>query len=185
MTDRLEAIRYDYLTNRMSLSQLAQKYGMHKSSVNRLVKKYDWDTEKKLLEGKVVEAAKKKANERETTKRKEVAKSETAKRKEPPKGETPAPETPAPRVEMVVALNEYIDKEAERRAAIYEATDILLGQVRRMLKEAEGAMAPRDLQAMSSTLINIKQIQDIRPEEDNSSKTVTIRLEGALDDWAG
>lgn len=168
MTDRLEAIRYDYLTNRMSLSQLAQKYGMHKSSVNRLVKKYDWDTEKKLLEGKVVEAAKKKANERETEKR------ETVKR-----------ETPVPREEMVVALNEYIDKEAERRAAIYAATDLLLSQVHRMLIEAEGAMAPRDLQAMSSTLMNIKQIQDIKPEEDAGSKCVTIRLEGALDEWAG
>ena len=168
MTDRLEAIHFDYLTNRMSLSQLAQKYGMHKSSVNRLVKKYDWDTEKKLLEGKVVEAAKKKANERETVKR------ETVKR-----------ETPGPRDEEGEALNEDIDKEAERRAAIYDASDLLLTQVCKMLEEAGGAMAPRDLQAMSSTLMNIKQIQDIKPEEDGGSKGVRVTLEGQLDDWAG
>lgn len=169
MTDRLEAIHFDYLTNRMSLSQLAQKYGMHKSSVNRLVKKYDWDTEKKLLEGKVVEAAKKKANERETEKKRETAERET----------------PEPREEVVVALNEYIDKEAERRAAIYDASDLLLTQVCKMLEEAGGAMAPRDLQAMSSTLMNIKQIQDIKPEEDGGSKGVRVTLEGQLDEWAG
>lgn len=168
MTDRLEAIHFDYLTNRMSLSQLAQKYGMHKSSVNRLVKKYDWDTEKKLLEGKVVEAAKKKANERETVKR-----------------ETVERETPVPREKVVEALNEYIDKEAERRAAIYDASDLLLTQVCKMLEEAGGAMAPRDLQAMSSTLMNIKQIQDIKPEEDAGSKGVRVTLEGQLNEWAG
>lgn len=179
MTDRLEAVRYDYLTNRMSLSQLAQKYGIHKSSVNRLVKKHGWDVEKKMMESQIVVAAKKKTE-------KPKAEHSTPKRETAPKTETTeTKQHEGPREEMVLALGEYIDIEAERRAAVYAATDLLLEQVHRMLQEAQGAMAPRDLQAMSSTLMNIKQLHDIKPDEEDRSKSIMVTLDGPLDEWAG
>lgn len=80
-------------------------------------------------------------------------------------------------------VGQYVDALTGRAERVYSATDKLLALVDSMLENAD-AMAPRDLQAMSSTLMNIKQLHDIRPAEE-TSKSVTIRLEGALDDWAG
>ena len=168
MTD-LELIRYDYLTTSMSLSELAKKYGMTKSSMNRLVKKYEWDIERKQLGIKVERKAKaapvkseaKRSNKNETERNDKSETTETA-------------------------IEAFITAEAQRREAIYKATDRLLSLADRMLENAE-AMAPRDLQAMSSTLMNIKQLHDIKPETEDESKakSVEVKLEGPLDEWAG
>ena len=168
MTD-LELIRYDYLTTTMSLSELAKKYGMTKSSMNRLVKKYEWDIERKQL-GIKVERKAKAASAKSEAKRSN--KNETERNDKSETTET--------------AIEEFITAEAQRREAIYKATDRLLSLADRMLENAE-AMAPRDLQAMSSTLMNIKQLHDIRPEaeDDSKAKSVEVRLNGPLDEWAG
>lgn len=81
---------------------------------------------------------------------------------------------------------QYLNCLTERAERVYSATDKLLSLVDRMLENAE-AMAPRDLQAMSSTLMNIKQLHDIRPEAEDESKTrsVEVKLNGPLDEWAG
>lgn len=81
---------------------------------------------------------------------------------------------------------QYLNCLTERAERVYSATDKLLSLVDRMLENAE-AMAPRDLQAMSSTLMNIKQLHDIRPETEDESKakSIEVKLEGPLDEWAG
>lgn len=81
---------------------------------------------------------------------------------------------------------QYLNCLTERAERVYSATDKLLSLVDRMLENAE-AMAPRDLQAMSSTLMNIKQLHDIRPEAEDESKarSVEVKLNGPLDEWAG
>ena len=158
----LELIRYDYLTTAMSLSELAKKYGMTKSSMNRLVKKYEWDIERKQLGIKVERKAK----------------------AAPVKSETERNERNDRNEMTETAIEEFVTAEAKRREAIYKATDKLLSLTDKMLENAE-AMAPRDLQAMSSTLLNIKQLHDIRPDTEDESKTVTVTFDGPIDAWAG
>lgn len=90
------------------------------------------------------------------------------------------------RVQTETKTGQYLNCLTERAERVYSATDKLLALVDRMLENAE-AMAPRDLQAMSSTLMNIKQLHDIKPEtgDEDSSGTVEIRLSAELEDWAG
>lgn len=81
---------------------------------------------------------------------------------------------------------QYLNCLTERAERVYSATDKLLSLVDRMLENAE-AMAPRDLQAMSSTLMNIKQLHDIRPDmgDEDSGGAVEVRLTSELEEWAG
>jgi DNA-binding MarR family transcriptional regulator len=158
----LDLIKYDYLTTGMSLSELAKKYDMTKSSMNRLVKKYEWDLERKQLGINVERKAKVMSAKSETQRNDRNDKSETTE----------------------TAIEEFISGEARRRAAIYTATEKLLELVYKMLENAE-AMAPRDLQAMSSTLINSKQLLDIKPDDAVENKGVVVKMEGPLDKWAG
>jgi hypothetical protein len=90
------------------------------------------------------------------------------------------------RVQTETKTGQYLNCLTERAERVYSATDKLLALVDRMLENAE-AMAPRDLQAMSSTLMNIKQLHDIKPEtgDEDSGGTVEVRLSGELEDWAG
>lgn len=168
MTDNLEMVRYDYLTMSMSLSQLAEKYGTTKSSMNRLVKKFGWDVEKRMLytqiEHKARTPAKKKPSETK------IESETTTEENRNDFGET--------------GLMRFIEEEAERRGKVYDATDRLLELVNRMLENAE-AMAPRDLQSMSTTLMNIKQLHDIRPpEEDKANASINVHMTGDVSSWA-
>jgi hypothetical protein len=38
---------------------------------------------------------------------------------------------------------------------------------------------------MSSTLINSKQLLDIKPDDAEENKGVVVKMEGPLDKWAG
>lgn len=148
MTEELrEAIHFEYISTDVSIRQLAAKYGVGKSVIERMIKKGGWSVEKKTLH-------------------------ETAQRTA--RGQTEA------------KTRQYVSRLTERAEAIYSATDKLLALVDMMLATAE-AMAPRDLQAMSSTLLNIKQLHDIKPEveEEGKSNEVKVVFEGNFEDWAG
>lgn len=164
--EMLEDIRLDYITTDISIRDLAEKYGMSKSSLDRLIKKQAWNLERKAIETVAVKKAHKKTP---------VA-GGTGGTKELEVGDKIGGTT----------VGQLIDHYARRKELLYATTDDLLTLVREMLKTST-AMAPRDLQAMSSTLMNIKQLHDIKPEtvDEDSSGTVEIRLTGELEDWAG
>ena len=160
------AIRFDYVSTNISIRALADKYGLSKSMIERMIKKGGWAEERSKMLDVAQARAKKRIEEMER-----LAETDARQRAE------------AARQGYEMRLDEYVDALAGRAERVYNATDKLLALVDRMLENAE-AMAPRDLQAMSSTLMNIKQLHDIRPNEE-SSKSVTIKLEGALAEWAG
>ena len=171
MTASLESIRYDYVTANLPLREIGKKYGMSKDAVSRLAKKYGWDIEKKSIEKQIVKAARQKsATKANETKKRLKSETEIAVSRENVLAQD------------VVPTQEDVDK----RVALYRATDTLLELVQVMLDTAE-AMAPRDLQSMSSTLLNIKQLRDIKPDDEDESKAkvVEVKLEGPLDEWAG
>lgn len=142
-----ETIHFEYISTDISIRQLAAKYDISKSVLERMIKKGGWTIEKKNL----IETAQRTA-----------------------------------RVQTETKTGQYLNCLTDRAERVYSATDKLLALVDRMLENAE-AMAPRDLQAMSSTLMNIKQLHDIKPDvgDEDSSGTVEIRLSGELEDWAG
>lgn len=154
----LENLRCDYITSAFSLRQLAQKYGMSKSALDRLVKKQGWNIERKAIEDAATEIA------HEST---PFAFEEDG-------------------TELGTVSGQMRDNLVRRKELLYSTADELLKLTRAMLKTST-AMAPRDLQAMSSTLMNIKQIHDIRPETEDESKakSIEVKLEGPLDEWAG
>lgn len=154
----LENLRCDYITSAFSVRQLAQKYGMSKSALDRLVKKQGWNIERKAIEDAATEIA----------------------------HESTPFEFEEDGTEFGTVSGQMRDNLARRKELLYSTADELLKLTRAMLKTST-AMAPRDLQAMSSTLMNIKQIHDIRPDvgDEDSGGTVEIRLSGELEDWAG
>ena len=154
----LENLRCDYITSAFSVRQLAQKYGMSKSALDRLVKKQGWNIERKAIEDAATEIA----------------------------HESTPIEFEEDGTELGTVSGQMRDNLARRKELLYSTADELLKLTRAMLKTST-AMAPRDLQAMSSTLMNIKQIHDIRPETEDESKakSIEVKLEGPLDEWAG
>lgn len=73
----------------------------------------------------------------------------------------------------------YVAALAQRAKRIYCSADLLLDKVDQLL-ELEDALAPRDLKSISSTLLDIKMIHDIGPQDDGDSKSVVVRLAGDL-----
>lgn len=154
----LENLRCDYITSAFSVRQLAQKYGMSKSALDRLVKKQGWNIERKAIEDAATEIA----------------------------HESTPFEFEEDGTTLGTVSGQMRDNLARRKELLYSTADELLKLTRAMLKTST-AMAPRDLQAMSSTLMNIKQLHDIRPDmgDEDSGGAVEVRLTGELEDWAG
>lgn len=172
-TDDLDALRNDYITTSMTIRQLADKYGMSKSALDRLVKKRGWNLERKAIEAAAVEMAQ------------EHAKLEAIESVEDSGEETARPFVMDWDGTIGTSTAGQIrDALAKRRELIYLTTDELLRLTRTMLKGAK-AMSPRDLQAMSSTLMNIKQLHDIRPEEeDKADASINVHMTGDVSSWA-
>lgn len=160
-----ETIHFEYISTDISIRQLSAKYGVSKAVLERMIKKGGWSVEKKAMLETAQRAARKRMAEAEETARQQ---------------------TKTARQQAETKIGQYVSALADRAERVYSATDKLLALVDRMLENAE-AMAPRDLQAMSSTLMNIKQLHDIKPEtvDEDSSGTVEIHLTGELEDWAG
>ena len=62
------------------------------------------------------------------------------------------------------------------------AADKLLAKVYQLL-DLDDALAPRDLKSISSTLLDIKMLTDVR-DDDGDKEPVTIRFAGNADDYA-
>jgi transposase-like protein len=82
-------------------------------------------------------------------------------------------------------IAQHVDALEQRARRLYSSADKLLERVDQLLA-LEDALAPRDLQSLSSTLMNIKMIHGIesKPAEDTASKDVIVKLTGELMDYA-
>lgn len=71
---------------------------------------------------------------------------------------------------------------ADRQEKTLEAADKLLEKVYQLL-DLDDALAPRDLKSISSTLLDIKMLTDVR-DDGGDREPVTIRFVGGADDYA-
>lgn len=71
---------------------------------------------------------------------------------------------------------------ADRQKKTLEAADKLLEKVYQLL-DLKDALAPRDLKSISSTLLDIKMLTDVR-DDGGDKEPVTIRFVGGADDYA-
>lgn len=72
----------------------------------------------------------------------------------------------------------HIDLLAERTRRIYNSADKLLDKVDQLL-DLDDALSPRDLKSISSTLLDIKMIHNIKDEDDKVDNTVHV----VFDEW--
>lgn len=75
-----------------------------------------------------------------------------------------------------------LDSLAERQEKTLAAADKLLEKVYQLL-DLDDALAPRDLKSISSTLLDIKMLTDVR-DDGGDKEPVTIRFVGGADDYA-
>lgn len=75
--------------------------------------------------------------------------------------------------------NRYTGLMAERRDRIYSSADKLLDKVN-MLLELDEPLCPKDLKSISSTLLDLKLIHNIKDESEQDTDKV-IRV--VFDDW--
>lgn len=75
-----------------------------------------------------------------------------------------------------------LDSLTSRQEKTLAAADKLLTKVYQLL-ELEDALAPRDLKSISSTLLDIKMLTDVR-DDLGDKEPVTIRFAGNADDYA-
>lgn len=75
-----------------------------------------------------------------------------------------------------------LDSLTSRQEKTLAAADKLLAKVYQLL-ELEDALAPRDLKSISSTLLDIKMLTDVR-DDVGEKEPVTIRFAGNADDYA-
>lgn len=78
-------------------------------------------------------------------------------------------------------LTQALSSATDRMEAILRATDKLLNKVRQLL-ELEDALAPRDLKSLSSTMLDIMQMQTMSQQgEGEADNTWTINIGGVED----
>lgn len=66
---------------------------------------------------------------------------------------------------------------ADRARRIYESADRLLEKVNQLL-DLDDALSPRDLKSISSTLLDLKMIHNIKDEnEEQDDKTIHVRFD--------
>lgn len=92
--------------------------------------------------------------------------------------------------------NEYVDRVAARSqqnaenaavdyaGQIYASAERLISKVNQLL-ELEEALAPRDVKSLSSTLMDLKAILDVKPQEEPADdSTVSVVFGGSAGEWA-
>jgi len=79
-------------------------------------------------------------------------------------------------------MEQYVDALAQRTKNIYESADLLLLKVNELL-QLEDALAPRDLKSLSSTLLDLKMIHDIKPAETEDKSKGQYTVEFIHMDW--
>lgn len=83
---------------------------------------------------------------------------------------------------LSTAKAQALDSLTSRQEKTLAAADKLLTKVYQLL-ELEDALAPRDLKSISSTLLDIKMLTDVR-DDVGEKEPVTIRFAGNADDYA-
>lgn len=83
---------------------------------------------------------------------------------------------------LSTAKAQALDSLTSRQEKTLAAADKLLTKVYQLL-ELEDALAPRDLKSISSTLLDIKMLTDVR-DDVGDKEPVTIRFAGDADDYA-
>lgn len=83
---------------------------------------------------------------------------------------------------LSTAKAQALDSLTSRQEKTLAAADKLLTKVYQLL-ELEDALAPRDLKSISSTLLDIKMLTDVR-DDVGDKEPVTIRFAGNADDYA-
>lgn len=83
---------------------------------------------------------------------------------------------------LSTAKAQALDSLTSRQEKTLAAADKLLAKVYQLL-ELEDALAPRDLKSISSTLLDIKMLSDVR-DDVGDKEPVTIRFAGNADDYA-
>ena len=83
---------------------------------------------------------------------------------------------------LSTAKAQALDSLAERQEKTLAAADKLLAKVYQLL-DLDDALAPRDLKSISSTLLDIKMLTDVR-DDGGDKEPVNIRFVGGADDYA-
>lgn len=92
----------------------------------------------------------------------------------------------AARIKADIKLQQQIDGIVNRMEMVLEASDKLLLKVNQLLDLDGDPLAPRDLKAISSILVDVQMLHsNAEKDEDKADETVLIRLAGAVEDWAG
>lgn len=74
------------------------------------------------------------------------------------------------------SMEQYVDALAQRTEAIYKSADLLLKKVNELL-QLEDALAPRDLKSLSSTLLDVKMIHDVKaPDESRGNNSYSVEF---------
>ena len=157
-----ETIHREYVTTDISIRVLARKYGIGVSTLNRWIHDNHWTVEKRAYLQEAAEIARRKMADAAAKKMKALE-------------DAPIPERDH-------EIDRYVDALAERAEKIYSSADRLLLKVNQLL-ELEDALAPRDLKAISSTLLDLKMIHDIEPRRETAQETV-IRFSRDMDAMA-
>ena len=83
---------------------------------------------------------------------------------------------------LSTAKAQALDSLTSRQEKTLAAADKLLAKVYQLL-DLDDALAPRDLKSISSTLLDIKMLTDVR-DDGGDREPVTIRFVGGADDYA-
>lgn len=85
-----------------------------------------------------------------------------------------------------IKLEQQMNGVIDRMEMVLEASDKLLLKVNQLLDLEGDPLAPRDLKAISSVLVDVQTLHsNAGKDEDKADEAVLIRLAGAVDDWAG
>lgn len=85
----------------------------------------------------------------------------------------------AARCAFEAETDHHINLLADRARRIYDSADRLLDKVNQLL-ELDDALSPRDLKSISSTLLDLKMIHNIKDESDEKQDN-TVHV--VFDDW--
>lgn len=151
-----EKIKAEYLTTEISIRELAQKHGVHYTTIAKKSSKEDWQTQRQQQANKTL-------------------------------------------TKMLAADTK---NKADRVARLNTVADKLLRKVE-VYVDVDGPISPTSIKNLSDALKNIKEVQMIRTEqdileqeariaklqkeaqkEDKDQKSITIKLEGGLSDYA-
>lgn len=153
-----QKIKTEYITNPdTSYRELSQKYGVHYTNIAKRAKKEDWQQQRKQQ-----------ANATQT--------------------------------KMIQAVER---RKVDRAAKLMDVSDLLLQKIESLVEELDVLDAsPKDIRSLSAAIKDIKEIQMIRSdadmreqearieklrrdaERDDSSGTITVSLQGGIEDYA-